>query len=87
MSSSKFPLFNDVQDLTLRTYNRAVTMFNVLNDHDAKKLEEYSKNFSHKELIQIRAMLAYIGARGAEEVRREMSLRVNNITIEDDVNV
>jgi len=65
--------FNDVADLKLRTYNRFVTLFNINAAHGAKLVREYTEQFTKAEQLQIKAMGAYIDAKGKEAVLKEIN--------------
>jgi len=67
-----FNNFNDVADLKLRVYNRAVQVANLVADFGDVVAAEYLEQFSEGERVQILVMVNYIKAKGPEEVSKEM---------------
>lgn len=68
-----YSLFNDIEDVALRTWNRCVVLCNVNHTHGEAFVEGYSANMSKVDKMQMMAMLHYIKARGAEEVKKEIN--------------
>lgn len=68
-----YSLFNDVEDVTLRTWNRCVVLFNINSQHkETNFAREYAECLGEIERMQMYAMYQYIAARGAEVVRKEI---------------
>tara|TARA_B100001063_G_scaffold227047_1_gene237134 strand:- start:13933 stop:14208 length:276 start_codon:yes stop_codon:yes gene_type:complete len=67
-----YSLFNEIEDVTLQTWNRAVTMFNINDKFNEKMAREYASHFTHNEHTKLFMMLQYIKVKGAEIVRREI---------------
>lgn len=68
-----YSLFNEVDDAALRTWNRCVVMCNMNKDNGKDFAEGYGNSLSQVDKMQMLAMLNYIKARGAEEVRKEIN--------------
>lgn len=77
-----YSLFNDVEDVSLRTWNRCVVLCNVNKDHGEAFVEGYSSRLGKVEKMQMMAMLHYIKARGAEEVRKEINQGQHSVVLE-----
>lgn len=67
-----YSLFNDVEDNTLQTWNRAVTMSNINEKFNEKMARGYAEQFSKLDTNKIFVMLQYIKVKGAELVRKEI---------------
>ncbi len=67
-----YSLFKDVEDRTLQTWNRAVTMFNINEKLNEKVAREYAQHFTQNETTKLYMMLQYIKVKGAELVRQEI---------------
>jgi len=68
-----YSLFNDVEDATLRTWNRCVVLSNINHNHGEGFVEGYSSEMSKVDKIQMMAMLHYIKVKGVEVVRKEIN--------------
>lgn len=75
-----YGLFNDVQDPTLRAWNRAATMFNFMRDQkEVRKsatlgelCNEYARQFDKQGIQELLMMYRDIKARGLGIVRKEV---------------
>lgn len=70
-----YSLFNDVQDSTLRTWNRCATMFNINSDHGQELAAEYASQLDEVSMAQMQMMYKYIQVKGYENVRAEINQR------------
>lgn len=68
-----FPLFNDVENSALRTWNRCATFFNLMSRHGKEIANGYAEQFDQQSRIQMRTMYSYIRAKGYENVKREVN--------------
>lgn len=67
------PLFNDVQDTTLRTWNRCSVAFNLASDKGPEASQRYMEKFPENAQKQMLVMFKYIEAKGYENVKREVN--------------
>lgn len=72
-----YPTFNDVEDPTLRAWNRLNIIFNIKEHLGNVVATRYTKQFNNKEKAGILALAAGVSARGYENIRREI-IRKNN---------
>ena len=68
-----YSLFNDVEDIALRTWNRGTVLFNMNKDHGSNFVEGYASQLGQVEKAQMIAMYQYIAIKGADEVRKEIN--------------
>jgi|TARA_R110000868_G_scaffold2827_2_gene19587 hypothetical protein len=68
-----YSLFNDVEDASLRTWNRCTVMCNGSVDQGDEFAEEYGECLSEVDRLQVVAMMHYINVKGTEAVRLEIS--------------
>ena len=62
--------FNEIEDKSLRAYNRCVQAYNLKEDAGEAKAHTYLESFDNQEKAEMLAMMAFIQARGVEEVKR-----------------
>ncbi|MGL4584068.1 MAG: hypothetical protein ACRCVU_13945 [Flavobacterium sp.] len=72
----QFETFNDVQDIALRTYNRAVTATNIVEGFNEGKARDYLNQFTEAEQKGIMAILVGINKFGADKVKQAIMIRV-----------
>jgi len=70
------PLFDDVGDVKLRTWNRCTTFFNIKTNFGEEKAREYADKFTKEVKKQMLGMFSYIANKGYGEVRREINREV-----------
>lgn len=81
MNSYKgYSLFNDVDDVALRTWNRCTVMFNINIDQGEEFVSGYIGSLSNVERMQVMAMYQYIAVKGTEAVRLEINQGKHSIT-------
>lgn len=64
--------FNEVENATLRTWNRCSLAFNLAEDYGQGASERYMEQFSKKDRRQMLIMFNYIETKGYEAVKREV---------------
>lgn len=64
--------FNTIEYQPLRTYNRCVLMFNIMEDSGMPAAVEYLKQFSDKEKTEMLDVYNQVKRYGAEEVKRNL---------------
>ena len=67
-----YSLFNDVDNVSLRTWNRCVTAANINNTMGEVHSKNYLSHFSELEKKRCMAMYQYILVIGSEEVRKQI---------------
>ena len=67
-----FSLFNEVENVALRTWNRCVVALNINADNGKDLCSQYLNQLDKVSKLQVMAMLQYIKARGAEETLKEI---------------
>lgn len=77
MTDFVFNKFSDVENTTLRTFNRVMFMENIKEDFGTDKVREYIELFNEPERKQMYIMVTFIKKNGVEAaqsiVRRIMS--------------
>lgn len=68
-----FKLFKDVEDASLRTWNRCAVLFNIRNDYGPDMVEGYASQLTELDRAQMFAMYNYIQVKGYETVRTEIN--------------
>lgn len=61
--------FSEIEHKPLRIYNRTVMFFNILEDAGRAEVEEWVKNFSDEEKIEMHAMAALVKKHGPKKVK------------------
>lgn len=65
------PLFNNIQDLRLQTWNRCAIVFNLMADRGQTAVTEYVAQFSADDKQRIKNMFGLIKQYGYETVRKQ----------------
>lgn len=73
MTKANFNLFNDIEHLPLKVFNRVVLMSNLYEDFGKETAEAYAREFNEGERKQMFLMQTYVKAKGAETVRKEVT--------------
>lgn len=73
MKTDSYSTFADIENTTLRIWNRTVTATNIMEDHGDEEAESYLSQFSEDEQKQMVGMLMLIKKRGMESVRSEIN--------------
>lgn len=68
-----YSLFNDVEDMDVRAYNRCIVIFNIMDAHGMAPAEEYSMKVDAKGQMEMWVMFNCITSRGLDSVKAEMS--------------
>lgn len=64
--------FDEIENVTLRTWNRCALAFNLAEDKGKDASEMYMSQFDQKSKRQMLIMFNYIEAKGYENVKREV---------------
>ena len=72
MSYKNYSTFEDIDDVSLRTWNRCAMASNLLNDKGEGESRAYMEQFSSLEKKQMLLLFKYIEVRGYENVKREV---------------
>lgn len=64
--------FDDIENVTLRTWNRCSMAFNILEDKGEEASQAYLEQFDNKERKQMMVMFNYIRAKGYEATKAEV---------------
>ena len=64
--------FNDIDNATLRTWNRCALAFNLAEDKGEIASESYMEQFDKRSKRQMLIMFNYIKAKGYDAVKREV---------------
>lgn len=68
-----FSLFNEVENQTLRTWNRCATVFNINKVHGEAMAKEYLGKIEQPGRSQMMVMFNYINRKGYDVVKREVN--------------
>lgn len=72
----QFNTYNDIENVSLRTYNRAVQVINIADSFNEGKAEDYLKQFSDGEKKGVYAILIGIKKYGADAVKKAIMHRM-----------
>lgn len=64
--------FDDIENATLRTWNRCATASNLLEDKGQDAVEKYMNKFDQRSKRQMLILFEYIKLKGYETVRKEV---------------
>ena len=64
-----YSTFSEIEHTPLRIYNRAVMSHNILEDVGRAAVEEYVKNFTKDERMEILAMTSLVKKHGPKTVK------------------
>lgn len=73
LKKNNSPKFDDVQNVCLRTWNRCAIVFNLRADVGEEEARNYVAQFDDVSKQQIKAMFDYIGVKGYNKVRCEVT--------------
>jgi len=73
MSYKNYSTFEDIDDVSLRTWNRCAMASNLLNDKGEEESRAYMEQFSSLEKKQMLLLFKYIEAKGYEATRAEVA--------------
>jgi len=68
--------FNDIEDIKLRNYNRAMLAMNLAQDKVENDVRSYFSQFNEQERVEIMVMLLAIRT-DPEETRRQVIVNAN----------
>lgn len=78
MSIENYSVYDEIENATLRLWNRTVTATNIMEDHGEEDAVEYLNQFDEDEQKRMFGMLMLIKKKGMEQVRAEVNRRVAN---------
>ena len=64
--------FEEIENVTLRTWNRCATAFNLQDDKGEEAVQRYLDKFDQRSRRQMMIMFEYIQRKGYENVKREV---------------
>jgi len=64
-----YSTFSEIEHAPLRIYNRAVMSYNILEDAGRAAVEEYVKNFTKDERMEMIAMTSLVKKHGPKTVK------------------
>jgi hypothetical protein len=70
--NNTFEMYDDVNHMPLRVYNRAVYLTNLVEDSGKDAGEKYISQFDEGSKRQMYLMLAYIKQKGIEVAKKEV---------------
>lgn len=70
--------FDEVENTTLRTWNRCAMAYNIKKDRGEEACSNYLSQFNDRSKRQMAIMFEYINLKGYEEVKREVFRGVNS---------
>lgn len=73
MKKNNSPKFDEVQNVSLRTWNRCAVVFNLRSDVGDAEARNYVAQFDDISKRQMKAMFDYISLKGYNNVRCEIT--------------
>lgn len=70
------PLFNNVKDVRLQTWNRCAIVFNLMADRGKSAVKDYVAQFSDEDKVRINNMFKLIEKYGYETIRKQCTPKV-----------
>lgn len=64
--------FDEIENATLRTWNRCAQAYNLLEDKGEDAVERYMNKFDQRSKKQMLILFEYIKAKGYEATKREV---------------
>lgn len=77
--------FNDINDPRLRTYNRCVMFYNIMEDNGKAAAQEYIHQFSIKDRVEMIDMIKEVKDKGVDVVKAKI-IRELVLPVEEPVN-
>jgi hypothetical protein len=65
--------FNEIEDKALRTYNRCVMFYNIMEDSGKEPAQEYISQFSRGDREDMVGLILRVKKEGLEKVKAEIS--------------
>ncbi len=72
MSYKNYPTFDDIDNVSLRTWNRCAFASNLLDDKGEAESQAYLEQFDTKSKKQMLVMFTYIKQKGYEQTKAEV---------------
>lgn len=70
------PLFNNVKDVRLQTWNRCAIVFNLTADRGPEDARAYAKQFNEEDRLRMSNMFKMIKQYGYETIRKACTPKV-----------
>ena len=70
------PLFNNVKDVRLQTWNRCAIVFNLMADRGQAAVQEYVKQFNDEDKTRVNNMFKLIEKYGYDTIRKQCTPKV-----------
>lgn len=70
------PLFNDVKDVRLQTWNRCAIVFNLMADRGRDAAKAYMSKFNDEDKVRVNNMFELIRKYGYETIRKQCTPKV-----------
>lgn len=80
-----FSTFDEVEDVTLKAFNRCAMMFNILEVHGFELAERYAEAIEEEGRFHMFIMYSYVKECGLDTVKREISRGELSIKSEEEV--
>jgi hypothetical protein len=78
MSYKNYPTFDDINNTTLRVWNRCAMASNLLDDKGPVESQKYMEQFEEKDKKQMLVLFTYIKCKGYEKTKSEVMRGVDN---------
>lgn len=72
MSYKNYPTFDDIENVSLRTWNRCSMSSNLLDDKGEAESQAYMEQFDTKTKKQMMVMFMYIKHKGYDKTKAEV---------------
>lgn len=70
------PLFNNIKDVRLQTWNRCAIVFNLMADRGKAATQDYVSQFNDEDKVRINNMFKLIEKYGYETIRKQCTPKV-----------
>ena len=70
------PLFNNIKDVRLQTWNRCAIVFNLMADRGQSAVQEYTKQLNDADKVRVNNMFKLIEKYGYDTIRKQCTPKV-----------
>lgn len=81
MSYKNYPTFDDIENVSLRTWNRCAMASNLLDDKGEAESQAYLNQFDVKSKKQMLVMFTYIKQKGYEKTKAEVMRTTGHLEV------
>ncbi len=81
MSYKNYPTFDDIENVSLRTWNRCAMASNLLDDKGEAESHMYMEQFTSKAKKQMLVMFTYIKQKGYEQTKAEVMRTTGHLEV------